>query len=138
MNRIRKIYIQSISIAFTCTIVSSAILNITRGYDNSYDFFIIQLLAFLVANVVIDSLLCKTAFVNKYSTYLIVEGLIIYVVFMLVAYLFHWFDFRLENTIRNTMIFLVIYAAIQYHFYKLYQQEADQINQMLKDRDLDR
>ncbi|HEX3077225.1 MAG TPA: DUF3021 family protein, partial [Lachnospiraceae bacterium] len=131
MNRIRKIYIQSISIAFTCTIVSSAILNIARGYDNSYDFFIIQLLAFLVINVVVDSLLCKTSVVNKYSTYLIVEGLICFVIFLLTAYLFHWFGFRTENIIRSTFIFVLIYAAIQYHFYKLYQQEADQINQML-------
>lgn len=133
MNKIRKTYIPSISIAFTCSVIASAIINILSGNNNNgYFSFILQLFVYLVTSVIIDFLICKTPIANSYSSYLIAEAIILYSSFMAVSYFFHWFSFQFENILTSTLIFVLSYIVIQYHFYKLSQQEAEKINQLIE------
>jgi hypothetical protein len=133
MNKIKRTYIPSVSIAFTCSVVFSAIINIANGYDsNGYFSFILQLLVFLIGCVTIDAIICKTPIANSYLSHLIVEAIVLYSTFMLVSYFFHWFGFHIDRVIIVTLIFFFIYAAIQFYFFKLYQLEADQINQLIE------
>lgn len=135
MNKLVRTYIPSISIAFTCSIITSAIINILNGNSmNGYFNFVLQLLLFQLASVIIDFLICKTPIANLYPTYLLVEAIVLYGLFMNVSYFFNWFDFLLENIITFTIIFLFLYATIQYYFYKFYQQEANYINQLIKNQ----
>lgn len=133
MKNVIRTYIPSISIAFTCSIIISAIINIANGNDsNGYFSFILQLLFFLITTSFIDIIICKTPIANFYSSYLIVEAIILYIYFMVVSYFFHWFTFHTQNVVTYTLTFLLIYIAIQYYFHKLYQQEANQINELIE------
>jgi hypothetical protein len=133
MNKLIRTYIPSISITFTCSIIASAIINISNGNDmNGYFRFIFQFMIFLIASVIIDFLICKTPIANFYSTYLLVELIVLYSLFMTTSYFLSWFNFRLENIVTFTIIYLIIYIIIQFYFYKYYQQEANYINQLIK------
>jgi len=132
MKKFRKVYLPSLAITFMLASLISAIFNIQAGNNqNGYFTFIFQLLGYLICIEIIDYLLSKVNFKN-YITYFITGGVIYYAIFMGCGYIFHWFGFQITNIIYMTMMFVAVCGFIQYHFYRLFQQEAKEINEILR------
>ncbi|MBH1941730.1 DUF3021 family protein [Mobilitalea sibirica] len=135
MNKIRKIHLPAISMAFTLAILFSATITLLRGNDTTGIFAsVMQMLGFVVALQIINVFISRIRF-RKYYQYYLSNFFIMYAFFISVAYVFHWFGFRLENIILNTIIFIFIFTFIQHHFYKLLKKEADEINALLDNKE---
>lgn len=121
----------SVCIGFTLSVIASDIINILSGNDLSgYGLWLLQLLGYLIITQFVDSVLSKIDFKTS-SLYYISDFAILYVTFMIIAYCFNWFGFRVGNIILITIIFACIYVYMCYYFYRLRSQEAEKINEIL-------
>lgn len=99
-------------------------------YLNGYGLWLLQLLGYLIMIQFVDDILSKIDFKTSIRYYF-VDFIISYVIFMIMSYCFNWFGFRIANIILMTIIFTCIYIYMCYHFYKLRNQEAEKINEIL-------
>lgn len=131
MKKIQKIYLPGTAMAFMLTILLTAVIDLLNGTYN-YDSYVFELFGFLAAVEAIDYLI---SFINfkKYIHYFVSELVIIYVFMLGAGYIFHWYDFS-SSMVTVTVIFLLIYSFIHWHFYKLFKQEAAYINELIESR----
>ncbi|MDF2800991.1 MAG: hypothetical protein K0S61_894 [Anaerocolumna sp.] len=134
MLRFRKIILPSISITFMLSILISVVWNVILGNtENTYFNFIIQLFSFLILVQIIDFFISKINYRN-YFGYFATANIIYFIVYMTFGYFFHWFGFRLINIIINTSSFIIVTTFIHYHFHRLFQLEAEEINRLIDSR----
>lgn len=136
MKRIQKTYLPGTAIAFMLTILLSALLNIFTGSGKEnygYYVYVFQLFGFLVAIEGIDYLL---SFINfkSYIQYFLTELIILYAFLLGIGFLFGWIEWNPMSVILSTLLFLIIYSFIHWHFYRLYTLEADYINELIEKR----
>jgi hypothetical protein len=136
MKKLQKIYLPGTAISFMLTILMTAAINILSGRGtHNYGFYVyvFELFGFLVAVEGIDYLL---SFINfkTHMHYFISELVIIYVFLLGVGYAFHWIDFSVSGLFLVTIFFISIYSFIHWHFYKLFKQEAEYMNELIENR----
>lgn len=134
MKKIHKIYIPSIAITFTLTVLYSCIWNLISGSSMSdYFYFLLEFLVYLVGTVIIDAILNRIDFKNNFS-YFFTELIVLYLFMLLFAYCGNWFTFTFSTLFPLTLFFVATVGYIYYYFYKSWKIEADEINQLLNER----
>lgn len=131
MKRIIKTYIPSACITFTLTVLCTCTSNLLQGCTAMYNQWFMQIFAFIV---VIDVLDFGLGYINfkTYTSYIITEMIIAYVIMLLFGYFGYWFSFTLKSLLLISIIFLVVYACVHSYFYKMSRMQVDEINAMLK------
>ena len=82
----------------------------------------------------INGLLGRIEF-KSYVTYFLVEAGISYIILLLCNYFWNWFSFTPSRMLKVTIIFLLIMAAVHYYFYCLAKSSADEINELLQEKE---
>lgn len=134
MEKIRKVYIPSTTIAFTLVVLWTSAGNVMNGIkNNGYGIFILQLFVYLIAAQACDILLSKIEF-KSYLSYFLTEAGIFYGIMLLFAYFGKWFPFQIKNLVGTTVMFFAVCVYVHYYFYKIRKAEADEINRLLEER----
>lgn len=135
MNVIRKHYFPNLCISFTFVIIYASINNILDNNDpTGYHVFVIQLVGYLIIAYMINFFIQKIELKNSFVQSAIIF-VINYILFMLSAYFFYWFGFRISNIIINSLLFLLIFTFVTFHSYKVIKQDEVRINKLLEARD---
>jgi fatty acid desaturase len=138
MKAIRKFYFPNLCITFTLAIIYAAFINITNNNDpTGFHKFILQFAGVLcligIANYFFEKLELK-----NWSTQMVIEFLMNYLIFMVAGYFLEWFGFRIPNIIIITIVFVIIFAYVMLHTNKLLKQDEEWINKLLEKRNAER
>lgn len=130
MKRILKAYIPSTCITFTLTALFTCTSNLLQGYTAMYNFWFLQMFAFIVVIDVLDFALGYVNF-NSYSAYFITEFILTYIAMLLFGYFCNWFSFTVQSLLVISIIFLIVFSCVHSYFYKMSRIQADEINSLL-------
>ena len=134
MERLLKMYLPCTGITFMATIVCMCVSNLLEGYTCLDNRVVLQILGFIIGMEGINGLLGRIEF-KSYVTYFLVEAGISYIILLLCNYFWNWFSFTPGRMLKVTIIFLLIMAAVHYYFYCLAKSSADEINELLQEKE---
>lgn len=134
VNKIMKVYLPSISMAFTMIILMSGISNwLVEKELNDFVSFSFGLFGFLIIIHILIELIGRINF-KTYRSYFITKTILLYPITMFLGIRFKWFGFSVTNLIVCTFIYLCVMAGIQRYFYRLEMINVDEINSLLQNR----
>lgn len=134
VNKIIKVYLPSISMAFTMIILMSGIRNwLVEKELNDFVGFSFELFAFLVIIHILVELIGRIDF-KTYRSYFITKTAFLYPITMFFGIRFKWFGFSVTNLIVCTFIYSCVMAGIQLYFHRLEMINVDEINSLLENR----
>lgn len=134
MERFKNTYLPSTAFAFTAVMLCVCVLNLIEGYEYQNNWRILEVFGYIVVMELVDVLLSRIEF-KHYLTYFLTEGVAGYGLFFgLFGYVGNWFSYTPKRMMQVTLIYILIFAALHYYFYRRAQSRADEINEMLKDR----
>lgn len=134
MERISKIFVPSLGITFTGAVLFCCFYNLMIGNSFLSIQFLLQLLGFFILSELFDMILGKVPF-KTYWGYFLTEAIIIYILLLLIGYWGYWYSFTFRSLGSITIYYVIALTLIHYHFYRISKLKADEINQLLKERD---
>ena len=127
----RNLFITSLALCFMYSTIFRSVFNLLSGYPQSSNIFNLQLLLFLFIIEGINLLLMKLPFKNYFS-FMLTEAIISYPIYLISAYIFHWFDLTdIKMLLIMTLCFAGIFVLIAGHFYRRDREDADDINNLI-------
>lgn len=135
MKAILKKYIPDFSVAFTMLVLLASITNLMNGDTrDGFILFILEAAGYLLIAVVIDYLLGKVNY-KSYISQFLTETCILYPITMACGLYLHWFGWSFTKLILYTFLYLFIMVLLHYYFYRVSKKDAEEINELLKNRD---
>lgn len=135
MKAFHKYYLPSICLVFTLSVLFSSLYNILKNNDpTGYHGFIIQLIIYIIISSFVAFIFDHIEFKN-WLIQTILCSLLQYSFFLIVAYIFRWFGFRLSNILIFTTFFVIITFLSILRNKRIAKQEDEWINRRIKDRE---
>lgn len=134
MERIRNTYLPSAAIGFTLTILSVSVLNLMEGNECQSNWWILEVFGYIIVLQLLDTLLDRIDF-RSYFAYFVTEAVLGYGLLVVVfGYVGNWFSFTPIKIVQVTVLYILILAYIHFYFYRRAQRNAEEINELLKQR----
>jgi hypothetical protein len=131
MHAIRKTYIPNICISYTLVVLCTAILNLIRDKDAElHAAWLIELGILLAFVGTIDYLISRMNFRHWFHI-IAIEFILNYIIFLVGAYLLHWFGLNLESLFVFTMIFILVFTSVYYNTYLQNRQDEEYLNRLI-------
>ena len=130
MNKIWNVLVFRATLAFTLTVIFSALYNLATGYPQGDYLFLLEILGFIVFLEIIDNTLSYVSFHSR-IIYQCAEFILMYVCFLIFSFLGHWFGFTFKKIIFFSSIFLIIFLLLHLYFHFLLKSESTDINNHL-------
>lgn len=134
MERILRFYLPGGAIIFMLTIVITAISNYIQGYEAMGNVAILQFFGYIVMAELILFWLEKIDF-KSYKALFLTETGTLYVLLLVCGYLGNWFSFSVGRILWVTIVFFGISAYMYYYFYRINKMNADELNELLENKE---
>ena len=133
MKILFNLHVTRAAVTFSLAIVIVAIVNLLGGHPQADYVFLFEVMGMIAALEGIDCLIAKLQFKTRFA-YTVCEFFVMYAVYLVCAYLGHWCDFRFENFIICTLMFLALFALIHWSYHMALKNDADAINRRLTEK----
>lgn len=135
MKTFHKYYLPSICFVFTLSVLFSSLYNIIYNNDpTGYHGFVIQLIVYILLSSLVPFVFSHIEF-KHWLIQSILCTLIQYSIFLIIAYIFKWFRFRLSNILIFTIIFIIITILAILRNDRIARQEDEWINKRIQERE---
>ena len=128
-----NVFVSRAALSFTVVVVFSACFNLVGGNSQGNYQFILEMFGLAICLGLIDTLVSRIEFHSK-LLYICFEFSLMYVCFLIFAFLGHWFGFVLKNLLLFSAAFLLFYLLLHFYDYVVLQAKAREINNKLGDR----
>lgn len=135
MKNIFRIYLPSVSIAFTVVVLATVVFNLAAGWSSSVSSaYLMAIFAIIVAVDIFDFLISTLPFKTRFS-YLAITSLLEYAIVLAAMALFRWDILQPAIFLFTTLVFFGCLALVHTYFRTVHQHEADEINRLLTDHE---